>query len=329
MNRSAPAEGYDFGPKRNYRRAVWNSFRDFTGSDTATAHALLMPSIEGDEIEIAIAKGFRQEHLHVVDRNPAIVAHLKRRFPKIHTYGVDVERASERIVSDGFRLSCANLDLCGTYEHNKPTLGAFMRSGCMGGRARVAVTGLRGRESQPDGLVRTWGRAGKSFRVASSRVSGSPVVGAGNRDGARALDLLSGLLEMTPYAAKLQNVSKYPSIAGTQTMMWCVVDLYSDAWIKKAWLDLRAAFSDGITESNKVVAVERIRDADMWWRLLCPCMPDGATAREVLPQLLLVSPETIRATVYSGMLFGWKWDSFDKAGKQVASGPSGVEHHVH
>lgn len=144
--RSAPADGYDFGTKRQYRRDVWATFARFCGIHRAAAHALLMPSIEGDEIEVALSKGFRAEHLHVCDRNPAIVATLKRRFPKVQTYGVDIVRACERIVEAGVTLEVANLDLCGQVsDRYLRTLAAVSATGALD-QAAVAVTALRGRE---------------------------------------------------------------------------------------------------------------------------------------------------------------------------------------
>lgn len=114
--RIAPKGGYDFARKRDYRRKVWATFRDTLKSrkiPVAEAHALLMPSLEGDEIEVALAAGFRERNLHIVDDEPAIVATLRRRYPKVNTYGVKASRALQRIAKSGVRIQCANLDFCG------------------------------------------------------------------------------------------------------------------------------------------------------------------------------------------------------------------------
>ena len=113
--RRAPADGYDFARKRDYRRKVWATFRESLKREhipLANAQALLMPSVEGDEIDVALNAGFREYNLHVVDKEPAIVATLKKRYPKIHTYGVTVSRAMDRMARDGIRVACANFDLC-------------------------------------------------------------------------------------------------------------------------------------------------------------------------------------------------------------------------
>lgn len=113
--RRAPKGGYDFPLKRDYRRRVWAQIRRLLkemGYPIAESHALLMPSLEGDEIEVALNAGFRECHLHIVDKNPAIVATLKRRYPKISTYGVTASAALRRISASGIKLRAANLDFC-------------------------------------------------------------------------------------------------------------------------------------------------------------------------------------------------------------------------
>jgi hypothetical protein len=150
-NRTAPEGGYEFGRKRHYRREIWASFRRWAGPARSEANCLLMPSSEGTEIEVALQNGFREENLHVVDRNPAIVAHLKRRFPRIHTYGVELSKAAQRI-ADKCSIDFANFDLCGNV--GRPLLRTLQDAEiCLakpwqeaGRGAIVAATCLRGRE---------------------------------------------------------------------------------------------------------------------------------------------------------------------------------------
>lgn len=144
MLRSAPVGGYDFGIKRQYRRTVWSAFGNLRRPGD---EALLLPSIEGDEIEVALNAGFKQSELHVVDRNPAIVATLKRRFPYINTYGVSVQKIHDRL---GHRLRFANLDLCGCISRALfLELRPFIRT--LQAEAYVTVTMLRGRENDKFG----------------------------------------------------------------------------------------------------------------------------------------------------------------------------------
>lgn len=146
MDRSAPAVGYKSNRKNLWRRQVWNVVT--REAEVKKWSALLMPSIEGHEIDIATEKGFKQSQLHVVDRNPAIMAHIKRRYPRVTTYGVTVGRACERIAKQGIKLSFANLDFCGCL--GKPLISEMdivRRSGALKDTAMVGVTMLRGRET--------------------------------------------------------------------------------------------------------------------------------------------------------------------------------------
>lgn len=178
--RRAPKEGYDFARKRDYRRKVWATFRDELKRrrlSVKESHALLMPSLEGKEIEVALAAGFREQNLHVVDSEPAIVATLKRRYPRINTYGVTASRAVQRIGDDGIALRCANLDFCGQISNSyRMELGKTIMAGALGWRVTdygkkhsritctktpgfdseciVAVSVLRGRE--PKSITTQW-----------------------------------------------------------------------------------------------------------------------------------------------------------------------------
>jgi hypothetical protein len=220
--RRAPRDGYDFGNKRQERREIWATFRRECPTPIASAHVLLMPSLEGDEIDVATANGFRQQNMHVVDWNPAIVATLKRRYPKIHTYGVELGRAVERMAAAGISLSCANLDLCGCLSE---TTGATMlrafRARAWVDEPLIAVTVLRGRERKslladidecaPDLESEEW-RAALRSNAFDRRLT--------PRDYGRLMfvGLLMGYLNGT--SSHLRRARKYRSVAGSQTMLW-------------------------------------------------------------------------------------------------------------
>ena len=155
MNRSAPQGGYNFGNKRQYRRNIWATARSFTDPhERSQAQILLMPSIEGKEIEVAENNGFRQCNMHVVDKNPAIVAHLKRRYPHITTYGVDIVAAVKRIAKAGIRLKVANFDLCSTAEHVKPIVKEIAGLPAFSDYHLIFITCQRGRDHKIARLAR-------------------------------------------------------------------------------------------------------------------------------------------------------------------------------
>jgi hypothetical protein len=111
----------------------------------------LLPSIEGDEIEVTLASGFLEKNLHVVDRNAAIVATLKRRYPRIQTYGVDVLTAVRRRIPKG-TLHLANLDLCAPLGHQWAAI-AVVTASRLSPEGVIAATYLRGRDSQISSIV--------------------------------------------------------------------------------------------------------------------------------------------------------------------------------
>jgi hypothetical protein len=223
MKRSAPAGGYDFGAKRHYRRNIWKAFKEHCSGRLNEAQALLMPSAEGDEIDVALSKGFREANLHVVDKNAAIVAHLKRRYPRINTYGTTVALAAQRIADAGIALDVANLDLCsplgdGLLAEVKAVAasGVFEPDGAL-----LAVTMLRGREQ---------GYANHAIRSAHIL----PMTFTGT-DAARLVFLRTHALivpsfeQPEAWTSGLVKYGIYRSIAGSQTMLWSIFRVRSTA----------------------------------------------------------------------------------------------------
>jgi hypothetical protein len=146
-DRRAPANGYDFGAKRQYRRDVYAGFKRRLNGHVGSAKHLLMPSIEGDEIEAALAAGYREENLYIVDRNPAIVATLKRRYKKATAYGIDLLDVPARLEREGVVLTSANLDLCSCVTGDVVrVLYRFARMSAQCTDLCLCVTVLRGRE---------------------------------------------------------------------------------------------------------------------------------------------------------------------------------------
>ena len=145
MNRGQSID-YDFGNKRQYRRAVWNMFSQAVGPGRASeTRALLMPGISGDEIAYALAKGFRLGNLVALDKNPAVAATIRRRWPGLgDVIGLPVSRAYERLSKPVY---CANLDLCAPISRSLlDEIAVFARQAPLSGHPVVAVTMLRGRE---------------------------------------------------------------------------------------------------------------------------------------------------------------------------------------
>lgn len=221
MNRRAPESGYDFAQKRNYRRCVWAVFARELSTRRATAQALLMPSAEGDEIDVALSKGFRERNLHIVDSNPAIVANLKRRYPSVNTYGVSLAKAIGRIEDAGTKLSCANIDLCNCIGTPMMLEVAQAFAGDVWDHAGavVAITVLRGRE--------------RSEYFTACQELGAGDTDAGRVEFMRSLvsrQFIESLLETPEKDWILNTVTKLRSEiyrSGRQTMLWSAFRIIS------------------------------------------------------------------------------------------------------
>lgn len=147
--RRGPSSGYDFAEKQEYRNIVWDIFAENV-YDVSTANVVFMPSKEGLEIPVAIARGFREENLIAVDDNAAMIAASawRKKYPQVKFYGNRLSRASERISNDGLVISAANLDLCGnlSWPMLKETK-QFIENIRVYGDPTIAITMLKGRDS--------------------------------------------------------------------------------------------------------------------------------------------------------------------------------------
>lgn len=147
--RRGPRGGYAFIEKDRYRAAIWAAFRDECQPFLAHAQAVLLPSSEGTEIEVALAHGFREGNLHVVDWNLKVVLALKERFPAIQIYGCSLAEAMHQMAMDRTQIHVANFDLCGPVGNELlPTLQYSAASGVIAPGGLIAITILRGREHE-------------------------------------------------------------------------------------------------------------------------------------------------------------------------------------
>lgn len=239
-DRRGPLGGYDFGNKRQYRREVWALFRKELGQDRASADVLLMPSLEGAEIEVALRAGFREQRLHVLDRNPAIVATLRRRFSRINTYGIPLSRIGER-APQGF-FAAANLDLTanvgdGFYRE----VNAFARAGVVRDGGLVAISILRGREMKLGELKRAVevARAGMEHlpfvEYLPSVLSLNADPSRSDEDNTRLAAVRAALWAGNGWLPPpLLLYRHYKSVSG-QTILWCVARLLSQAKLLKVY----------------------------------------------------------------------------------------------
>lgn len=275
--RSAPADGYDFGAKRDYRRKVWGKLLTHLPANGLIA---LMPSAEGAEVEYLLSKGIQADRMVLIDRNPAIAATLSRRFRPAKAYGCDAARAFSRMAEDGISLSAVNLDLCGPIS---PKLYACLRSladsKVMLDMGSIAVTCMKGREHGRawDFVQSMIGKQHLKITYQSSLVDPIKIDRCGPiRDTTMARlccihamltslsvrNRTSGLLTPKDFMGIVVGHGEYPS--GHLRMIWCAIqvhvqpcacDVCFNRWVK---LNFKVNVADLSLE-------ERVL---LWWRMV-------------------------------------------------------------
>lgn len=245
MKKSAPMVAYDFGNKRNYRRRIWGWLSEELRRKH-DAQVLLLPSKQGDEIKLAVSRGFRECNIHAVDRNPALLATApwRKRYPLVNVYGSELPRACERIKAKGIRLDALNLDLCGAIssETTISTLEGVLKSGvCRQPVSYLAITMLSGRDTPvrlDDMLARyqisqeirneRWWEYSAEARKSFSYMRRPDWEALAVTDRARIERAIGMCVEFFCFDGKskfslepeLRRFSRYRSSAGTQYMLW-------------------------------------------------------------------------------------------------------------
>lgn len=148
-----PDIGYKSDAKMEYRNNVWdhiskNQLWRIQRSDNLKV--LLMPSKDGEEIDVALNYGFKEDQIICVDENPAIIASSKwrKKHPKVHFFGCKISEVGNKIKSKGWKLSAANLDFCNNLSQEliDETL-SIIKSNVFDTEFTLFITMMKGRES--------------------------------------------------------------------------------------------------------------------------------------------------------------------------------------
>lgn len=240
MKRSAPVVGYDaIGAKRDYRRQIWARLAKHSPVPIHHAQVLMLPSKEGTEIGIALDYGVREENIHAVDNNPALLAAApwRKTYPAVKVYGSELPRAGERIAKRT-KIDIAHLDLCANINgRSRQTLRAFGHCKVLNDQCVVALNILRGREvrEEMDQLKRLARLDGRRTIVDCIRGDALSAI-----DHGRLSESLRALCA-GEYAVRLDGSSIYKS--HRSTMLWavvCCIDVSS--WMYKAVVPVRRTF---------------------------------------------------------------------------------------
>ena len=140
--------GYNFEAKRLYRAELYRTFSKTV--NPATALLGLMPSWElyarnpCPEIEVAMDAGFKLENMVAIDFNPAIIAKLRAKYPRIGAaIPAHLATACEVLSRNHIKLDILNADLCASASNVSKILAHIANKNCLTKKALVAATALR------------------------------------------------------------------------------------------------------------------------------------------------------------------------------------------
>ncbi len=145
---SGAVMNYDFGPKRHWRRWVWNRIADKVASPRDAVVLYLAGAADNDR-PLAKARGFRDDNLIAIEKNQTALRSL--RADGVLTVGADFFRAVDAmaissIASNGIQVVSA--DLCGGLS--VPIFNGLLKWTCYPCMQHCVfvVNLLRGRDAQ-------------------------------------------------------------------------------------------------------------------------------------------------------------------------------------
>lgn len=145
---------YNSYAKKIYRDRIWTVFKDLVLTPEFLKDpkqvVLLLPSSNGEEIEVALNKGFPLEKLVTIDENPQMKWYSTwgEKYPKIKFYGCMARYVRSRIKEDNLIIKAANLDFCNnfSFELMNQVRGFCHSYEMFEGNLILAVTVSKGRE---------------------------------------------------------------------------------------------------------------------------------------------------------------------------------------
>lgn len=234
----SPPNGYAFDEKAEYRRAIYSAVKSTTFLLPLQAEVGMLESTQGLEIETALRFGFSEKRLHVINASPAVVATLKRKYPKINTYGRIASDACEVMRQRGVRLDVLNLDLTSNMGPSTSSeIVGVAWSGVLAPKSLVAINILRGRETC-FGVLESSGRKHRDMVMRDlCRVSGYALNDA---DFGRLLGATAPFIYTHNFA--IRRIGSYLNPTAKQTMLWVLLRLEqcSPAEQSRRLMDLKA-----------------------------------------------------------------------------------------
>lgn len=215
IRRTAPKAGYDTLAKAGYRRAVWDAVTLERGAPRGKV--LILPSSEGVEIDVALARGVQPEQLICVDRSAAVIAtsRWRKAHPSVRFHAADIASVGAKIAASGDTVEFANLDLCGQVsQETVDQIKSFLRACPLANEYVISITVAKGRE----------GRALATLMQAQGGLRGLPACSR-----LRALCRMCGLTNGATQKVIVLGEGTY--VSGKHPMAWAVLS------VERAWPD--------------------------------------------------------------------------------------------
>lgn len=147
--RGRPKGGYSNPAKAEYRERVYAGAIK-AWADRSDKTCLMLPSIEGEEIAVALSTGFKEDNIYAVERDKTIAARFEWReqYPNVKVEIGDVGRVCKRLAKRGVKIDFANFDFCGPLSNQVlNSLKRAAESGAFTAGSAGAITLLVGREA--------------------------------------------------------------------------------------------------------------------------------------------------------------------------------------
>ena len=239
----APKAGYDTDIKAKYREQVWDAFAPgvagIIADTTGTLKAVIMPSAEGLEIEVALSRGLREEQIVCVDRSAAVIATSKwrKRWPDVKFFASEVSAVGDKIAKAGWAVRVANLDLCGNFSDDTiDAVRGFLSGAPLAPVAEMAVTIAKGREGSA--LTSLLKAKGFSEDIKDARMG--------------ALFHLTGL--ETSRDREFRAIAEGAYTSGRQPMAWCVAQLKDSSYF------------NAMAERERAIQIAPLMDLVALWK---------------------------------------------------------------
>lgn len=207
---------YNFANKRHWRRTLWNQIESLSNINRNNCIVVCLDTTQGGEVEFLLRRGYRPQNIYAVNYNVAQVVVMnknisKRLGCKVNILGIGIDRAIQKIISQGITPNVVNMDFCS--QLCKETINTMQNvSASLPSNSVISVNLLRGREKWQNII---------DVLCPSDNTSGTVEIENINDLDAARLDAIKLCMTRKGWSWKNVVFGKYKSTSN-QTMMFAV-----------------------------------------------------------------------------------------------------------